>query len=51
MIDFITLASWFQHYGIVGMVGVFILIYVTTYWPSRRETIEQHGKIILGDDR
>ncbi len=51
MIDFVTVAAWLQHYGIVFMVGVFILIAVAAYWPSRRASIEEHGKIILDDDR
>ena len=51
MIAIVSLAAWVQHYGIVGMVAVFILIFAAAYWPGRRESIEQHGKIILGDDR
>jgi cbb3-type cytochrome oxidase subunit 3 len=51
MTDFVTIAAWLQHYGIAFMVAVFILIAVAAYWPSRQKSIEEHGKIILGDDR
>ncbi len=43
--------AWAQHYGIVAVVAVFVLIFVTTYWPARRERVEQLGRIPLEDDR
>jgi cbb3-type cytochrome oxidase subunit 3 len=47
----IALAAWFQHYGLVFMVLIFIGIWVTSYLPSRKATLEARGKIIFGDDR
>jgi cbb3-type cytochrome oxidase subunit 3 len=51
MSDLVALASWFQHYGLVFMVLIFIGIWVTSYLPQRKATLEQRGKIIFGDDR
>jgi cbb3-type cytochrome oxidase subunit 3 len=33
------------------VVGVFVLIVLTTYWPGRKSRIERHGRIPLEDDR
>jgi cbb3-type cytochrome oxidase subunit 3 len=51
MIDLVTLAGWVRHYAVAPMVVIFVLIFITTYWPSRRAEIEQHGHIPLDDDR
>ena len=44
-------SAWLQHYGIVGMVMVFVLIFASTYWPGRKAEVERHGSIPLDDDR
>ncbi len=43
--------EWLVRYGIVAIVTVFVLIALTTYWPSRRAQIERNGLIPLQDDR
>ncbi len=43
--------DWMQLYGIVAMVAVFVAIFVTTYWPGRKASVERHGLIPLEDDR
>lgn len=48
---FLWLIDWLHRYDIVAMVLVFVVIFVTTYWPRRREAVEQHGRIPLDDDR
>ncbi len=50
MSSFLGVAHWLQHYGLVAMVGVFMLIFVTTYWPSRKSAVERLGRIPLDDD-
>jgi cbb3-type cytochrome oxidase subunit 3 len=51
MSDFVTIAAWARHYGVALMTLVFVLIFITTYWPSRRAKLEEHGQIPLNDDR
>ena len=51
MIDIVSLAGWARHYGVVAMTVIFVAIFITTYWPSRRASIEAHGRIPLDDDR
>jgi cbb3-type cytochrome oxidase subunit 3 len=51
MSNVISLSSWIEHYSVVGMVAVFVLIFATTYWPGRKSRVEQHGSIPLNDDR
>jgi cbb3-type cytochrome oxidase subunit 3 len=48
---FLQLVDWLHRYDIVAMVLVFLLIFVTTYWPHRRSQVERHGQIPLEDDR
>ncbi len=43
-------AHWFNHYGIAFMVLIFLGIFITTYWPSRKSTIEQNGLIPFLED-
>jgi cbb3-type cytochrome oxidase subunit 3 len=50
MSSFLGVANWLQHYGLVAMVAVFVLIFVTTYWPSRKSQVERLGRIPLDDD-
>jgi cbb3-type cytochrome oxidase subunit 3 len=49
--DVMNLIMWLQHNSILLVFAVFTLILLTTYWPGRRTTIEQHGRIPLDDDR
>ena len=51
MNDLVAIAGWARHYGVVAMTVVFIAIFITTYWPSRRSSLEKHGQIPLDDDR
>lgn len=46
-----SVIQWLEHYSIVVVFGVFLLILATTYWPGRKKTIERHGHIPLEDDR
>lgn len=48
MMAFVSLV---QHHWIVPVFVIFVLIVLTTYWPGRRATLEQHGRIPLDDDR
>jgi cbb3-type cytochrome oxidase subunit 3 len=48
---FLALVDWLHRYDIVAMVIVFTLIFAATYWPRRRQTVEQYGRIPLEDDR
>jgi cbb3-type cytochrome oxidase subunit 3 len=45
-----TLLLWGQQHSILLMVGWFLVILATMYWPGRRETVERHGRIPLQDD-
>ncbi len=51
MIDFIAFAAWARHYGVALMTLVFVLIFITTYWPSRQERLQKLAQIPLDDDR
>lgn len=51
MQDMIAIVARLQHYWIVPVTGVFLLIAITTYWPGRRAAIERNGRIPLDDDR
>jgi cbb3-type cytochrome oxidase subunit 3 len=51
MTDFVSIAAWARHYGVAVMTVVFVMIFITTYWPSRRAKLEQNGLIPLNDDR
>jgi cbb3-type cytochrome oxidase subunit 3 len=46
-----TLVVWLQHNWILPVLGVFLLIVLTTYWPGRKSQIERNGRIPLEDDR
>lgn len=43
--------AWLQLHAIMGMLIVFSMIVVTTYWPGRRASLERNGSIPLLDDR
>ena len=50
MSSFMTIVHWLQVRSIIGMLAVFSLIAVTTYWPGRRARVEQNGSIPFRDD-
>ncbi len=41
---------WLQHYSVVVITIVFLLLIVTTYWPSRRAEMEHDAHIPLDDE-
>lgn len=43
--------AWLEHYSVVAMTAVFLLIFAAAYWPGRKSTIEKHGRIPLEDDK
>lgn len=42
--------QWLQHYSVVVMTAVFVMIFAATYWPGRKKAIEQDGQIPFKDD-
>jgi cbb3-type cytochrome oxidase subunit 3 len=47
----LDVVRWLQLHSILGMVAVFSLIVILTYWPGRRTSHERNGMIPLRDDR
>ena len=45
-----NIMQWLEHYSVVIMMAVFVLIVLSTYWPTRKKQIEQQGRIPLEDD-
>jgi cbb3-type cytochrome oxidase subunit 3 len=45
-----TALQWVEHYSVVPMTLVFVLIVVATYWPGRKQEIEKQGRIPFEDD-
>jgi len=43
--------AWIEHYSVVVMAVVFVLIVAAAYWPGRKKDIERHGRIPLQEDR
>ncbi len=43
-------AQWLEHYSVVLMTVVFIVIVAATYWPGRKGKIEQQGRIPFEED-
>lgn len=50
MMAFLHSLQWMSHYSVAVMTAVFVVIVVTTYWPSRKKDMEQQGRIPFGDD-
>ena len=50
MTGFLHGLQWMSHYSVAVMTTVFVVIAVATYWPSRRNSIEQQGRIPFRDD-
>jgi cbb3-type cytochrome oxidase subunit 3 len=46
----LLLVHWIEHYSVVFMTAVFVVIVASTYWPGRKARIEQQGRIPFGDD-
>jgi len=42
--------QWLEHYSVVVMTLVFVLIVAATYWPGRKAEIEKQGRIPFEDD-
>jgi cbb3-type cytochrome oxidase subunit 3 len=42
--------EWLEHYSVVVMTMVFVLIVAATYWPGRKAEIEKQGRIPFEDD-
>jgi len=47
----LTIIVWLQQNFIVPVLLVFLLMVVATYWPSRRQAMEQSARIPLDADR
>ena len=45
-----SILQWFEHYAVVIMFVVVAGIIAATYWPGRKASIEQQGRIPLEDD-
>ncbi len=45
-----NIMQWLEHYSVVIMMAVFVLIVLSTYWPTRKKQIEHQGRIPLEDD-
>ena len=50
MSTFLAVTSWLHHYTIAAMVAVFVLTFLSLYWPGRKDQVEQPGRIPLEDD-
>jgi cbb3-type cytochrome oxidase subunit 3 len=47
----VSVAQWLVQYSIVPVLGVFALMVVATYWPSRKREMEHNARIPFDDDR
>ncbi len=50
MMAVLTFMQGLEHYSVVIMTLVFIIIVAATYWPGRKNEIEQQGLIPFKDD-
>jgi cbb3-type cytochrome oxidase subunit 3 len=41
---------WLEHYSVVVLTVLFVLIVAATYWPGRKAEIEKQGLIPFEDD-
>jgi cbb3-type cytochrome oxidase subunit 3 len=46
----LLMVHWFEHYSVVIMTLIFVGIVAYYYWPSRKDELEQQGRIPLEDD-
>ncbi len=42
--------QWLEHYSVVVMTLMFVVIVAATYWPGRKAEIEKQGRIPFEDD-
>ena len=49
--DFNTLLLWGQKHGILLMLGMFLVLLASLYWPGRKAGVERNALIPLRDDR
>ena len=49
MDQFKDIMLWLETHTILLVLGVFITIVATTYWPGRKSRIERNGLIPLQD--
>jgi cbb3-type cytochrome oxidase subunit 3 len=48
---FTSILDWLLEYS-VALVGlVFLLMVVSVYWPSRKDTLQRHAMIPFDDDK
>ncbi len=45
-----SVLQWLEHYSVVAMTLVFVLIVAATYWPGRKGEIEKQGRIPFEGD-
>jgi cbb3-type cytochrome oxidase subunit 3 len=45
-----TWIVWAEKHSVAAVTLMFVLIFVSTYWPGRGKVMEQHGRIPLDDD-
>ncbi|MBS0644348.1 MAG: cbb3-type cytochrome c oxidase subunit 3 [Acetobacteraceae bacterium] len=50
MIGVMDVVHWIDHHIIIVMMIMFVAIVVSTYWPSRKNSIERQGQIPFKDD-
>lgn len=50
MSGLLAVVDFLRHYMIAAMVAVFALTAASLYWPGRRATVEQPGRIPLEDE-
>ncbi len=49
--DIVAALQWVQHYAIVPVFVVFLLMVLATYLPSRRQEMEHNARIPFDEDR
>lgn len=45
-----AIIQWLQHWSTLAMFAVFAVIVAVTFWSSRKQTLEQQGRIPLDDE-
>jgi cytochrome c oxidase cbb3-type subunit 4 len=45
-----TLAEFAQTWGLVYFIGVFLLVVLYAFWPSRRQRFEDAARMPLRED-
>lgn len=47
----IAFAEWLHQYTLIAMVAVFVLTFLSLYWPGRGDQVQRLGRIPLEDDQ